>query len=102
MNNKLKGGWVVRYLCIVYCVLYIYRMILITKLADSFAGVYIVMLMNSSGDDECLSRQTLNIPYCESTPFEHNLRIFPRAHADLPPRMCTTRKKRKNMDGLRD
>ena len=35
---------------------------------DSFAGVYIVMLMNSSCDDECLSGQTLNIPYCVSTP----------------------------------
>ena len=38
-------------------------------LADSFAGVYIVMLMNGSGDDECLSGHTLNIPYCVSTPF---------------------------------
>ena len=38
-------------------------------LADSFAGVYIVMLMNSSGDDECLSGHTLNTPYCVSTPF---------------------------------
>ena len=44
-------------------------------LADSFAGVYIVMLMNSSDDDECLSGQTLNISYCVSTPFLSTISI---------------------------